>query len=88
MTEFDDEVTIAVVEAIASTEGVEPHELDYSLHEYVATDAIRSLARSDRETWQLTFEVHRHLVAIDGTGEIRVNGEPVVETAFDVSEVR
>ena len=88
MTEFDDDVAFAVVRAIATTEGVEPHRLDYALHEYVATDAIRSLACSDCETWQLTFEVPGHLVAVDGTGEIRVDGEPVVETALDRSEVR
>jgi len=83
-----DEFVLAVVEAIASAEGLEPHELDYSIHEFVATNAIQSLIRSDSERWQLTFEVPGHLVAVDGTGEIRIDGEVVEEIGVDVSEIQ
>lgn len=76
MTATDD-VALAVVRAVAAVEGVEPHELDFSLHDYVATDAMRSLAAMDREEWELAFEVPDHTVTVDGTGAIRVDGELV-----------
>ncbi|QLH85077.1 hypothetical protein HZS54_21865 [Halosimplex pelagicum] len=66
-----------IVRAVAAVEGVEPHELDFSLHEHVSTDAVRSLAAMDRGEWELAFEVPDHSVTVDGTGAIRVDGELV-----------
>ncbi|WP_424018416.1 HalOD1 output domain-containing protein [Halorientalis pallida] len=68
-------VVVELVRAVAAVEGVEPHELDYSLYDYVDTEAIRSLAAFDRENWSLTFEIPDHEVTLTGTGEIRVDGE-------------
>ncbi|WP_415382362.1 HalOD1 output domain-containing protein [Halosimplex sp. TS25] len=79
MTEPDD-VTLELVGAIATVEGVEPHELDYSLHDYVATDAVREMARTDTDDWELTFEVPDHTVTVDGTGEIQIDGVTVRES--------
>ena len=75
-----DGLTLAVVRAIAVADGVEPHELDYSLHDYVATDAVRSMAATDNDDWKLTFEVPDHVVTLHGAGAIAVDGETVHES--------
>lgn len=75
-----DSLPLAVVRAIAAVDGVEPHELGYSLHDYVATDAIHSMAEMDHENWEVTFEVPDHVVTVDGTGAISVDGERVHES--------
>lgn len=75
-----DDLALAIVRAIAAVEGVEPHELDYSLHDYVATDAVRSMAAMDHEEWELTVEVPDHVVTIDGSGTIGVDGETIHES--------
>lgn len=72
-----DDIALAIVRSIAAAEGVEPHELDFSLHEYVSTDAVRSLAAMDHDRWELTVEVTDHTVTVDGSGEIRVDGDLV-----------
>jgi hypothetical protein len=72
-----DDIALGIVRAVAAVEGVEPHELDFSLHDYVATDAVRTLAAMDRQEWELTFEVPGHSVTVDGMGAIRVDGEMV-----------
>lgn len=67
--------TIAIVRALARAEGVEVNELTYSLHEYVATEAITTLVESGHESWELTFEVPGHVVTLTGDGVIKVDGE-------------
>jgi len=66
--------TIEIVRAIARAEGVPVHELDYSLHEYVATDAITALVESGHESWELTFDVPGHVVTVTGDGVIKIDG--------------
>jgi len=72
-----DDLALELVRAIAVVEGVEPHELDFSLHDYVATDAIRSMADQEGRRWQITFEVPGHVVTVDDTGEIKIDGDAV-----------
>lgn len=82
-------VTLELVRAIAAVEGVEPHEIEYSLHDYVATDAVRAMAESDSGDWELTFQVPGHAVTVENTGEIRIDGVPVRESdAVRSDEVR
>ncbi|WP_436929580.1 HalOD1 output domain-containing protein [Halosimplex halobium] len=76
MTSTDD-IALNIVRAIAVVEGVEPHELDFSLHDHVSTDAVRSLAAMDHDDWKLTFEVPDHTVTVDGRGAISVDGDLV-----------
>jgi len=76
MSGADDRV-LDIVRAVAVVEGVEPHELEFSLHTHVDTDAIQSLTTGDTENWELTFEVPDHVVTIDGSGAIRVDGDTV-----------
>ncbi|WP_436910254.1 HalOD1 output domain-containing protein [Halosimplex marinum] len=76
MTPTDD-IALNIVRAIAAVEGVEPHELGFSLHEHVSTDAVRSLAAMDSDDWELSFEVPDHTVTVDGRGAISVDGDLV-----------
>ncbi len=73
------DVIYEIVAAIAAVEGsgATPYDLDYSLHEYVDTEAIGRLAAADSGTWELTFEVPDHEVRVGSDGEIRVDGETV-----------
>lgn len=70
-----DSVVAELARTVAEVEGVEAHELDYSLYEYVDTEAICSLAAFDRPTWTLTFQLPRHEISLEGTGEIRIDGD-------------
>jgi len=63
----------AVVEAIAEADGCSPHDLGYSLYDYVEADALVLLAASERIDWQLTFEVPDHDVTVCGNGQILVD---------------
>ena len=40
------ELLYHLIEALAEVEGVEPHELKYSLYDHVETDALRILSMS------------------------------------------
>lgn len=63
----------AVVEAIAEADGCSPHNLDYSLYDYIEADALVLLAASAQTDWQLTFEVPDHAVTVHGNGQILVD---------------
>jgi hypothetical protein len=63
-----------VVEALAEVEGVEPHEFEYSLYDYVETDALRILSTSDHTDWELSFRVPDHSVEVRGDGRILIDG--------------
>ena len=66
-----------VVAAIAEVEGVEPDELEYTLHEHVHTGAIRGLVAGGYEQWELTFQVPGHVVSVRADDGVYVDGERV-----------
>jgi len=66
-----------IIRAIAEAESVPPDELDFSLENYVSTDAIRDLVRHDSDSWRLQFETPNHVVEISGNDQILVDGERV-----------
>jgi len=68
------DIVIDLVSALAEAEGVEPHELDYALEEYVDTDAVARLAAMGNSDWELTFHLPDHTVTLNGAGEIHVDG--------------
>jgi|APHM01.1.fsa_nt_gi hypothetical protein len=70
MVELDKDLSISIVQAIAQERGVEPTELGYTLQDHIETDALRLLARSDTETWTLSFDVPDGRVTVTGTGRI------------------
>jgi hypothetical protein len=70
-------LTLAVVDALAAAEHCAPQELDYSIHEYVDSEALSVLAAMERATWKLTFRVPGHEVTVAGDGKISVDGDVV-----------
>jgi hypothetical protein len=64
------EVLSDLVKAIAETEECSPHNLEYSLYEYIETDAIATLVGSKHTAWELTFQVPDHTVVVRGNGQI------------------
>lgn len=75
----DRDLLFDLLEAIAEADGTTPESLDYSLNEYVDTDAVERLGRMDATNWKLTFQVPRHEVTLSGDGRIRIDGETVRE---------
>lgn len=73
------EILPQIVDAIAEAEERPPHELDYSLHDHVETEALLNLVTSDHTGWRLTFQVPDHTVEIRGNGQILVDYSPVGE---------
>lgn len=60
---------MAVVDALAGAEGVDPTDLDLRLGDFVDPEAIDRLAAGSTASWRLEFEVagHRIDVSHDGT---------------------
>ncbi|VTT88153.1 hypothetical protein DM2_1487 [Halorubrum sp. DM2] len=54
-----------------------PDELDFSLENYVCTDALRSLVSHDSDSWRLQFETPDHTVELTGDGRIFVDSERI-----------
>lgn len=67
------EVLTAIVETLAEAADCEPHEIEYSLHDYIDTGAVLTLVTADHTNWELTFEVPDHTVTIRGNGRIFVD---------------
>lgn len=82
----DQDILLDVVEALAEVEGVEPHELEYTLHEHVYTEAIRGLVEGEYAGWELTFQVPGHEVSLREDREIYVDGTLVRERDVDQFE--
>jgi len=62
-----------IVGAIAEAEERPPHELGYSLHDYVETEVLLNLVTSDHTGWHLTFQVPEHTVEVRDSGQILVD---------------
>lgn len=65
---------MTIVRAIAEKEGVNPPDLDFSLQEYIDTDALDALATSPGDDWSLHFTVAGFEVRADGDGSVVVDG--------------
>lgn len=68
---------VAVLNAIAAVEGVEPRDLEFTLHDHVDTDAIEQLARDTGGRWELDFDVPGHQVTVRSDRTVIVDGEVV-----------
>ena len=75
--EHGDAVSVAVVEAIADRQGVDPTEVDFHLDEHVDADALDALARhasaNDDASWSLEFDVAGVSVTVRSDGRIAVD---------------
>lgn len=77
MTDISDRsLTVAIVEAIADVEGVDPSDLDFALSEYLNPAVLDALDRDGRGEWEIDFVVEAHLVTLDSDGHLVVDGHP------------
>ena len=70
---MDPSLTTTIAETVAEIEGVDAADLDYALHDYVDTDALRLLASHDGGVWRLAFELPDHDVTVTSDGTIFVD---------------
>lgn len=63
----------AVIEAVATAEGVKPYQLSEALYTVFDPDALDSLFHTSNGT--VTFTYHGYEVTVDATGEVEL--EPV-----------
>ncbi|MFC7133051.1 MULTISPECIES: HalOD1 output domain-containing protein [Salinibaculum] len=68
------DIVFEVVAALAAKEGVAPEELDYTLSEYVDTDALATLASMEDSVWEFSFRVKDHSVTVTHDGRAYVDG--------------
>lgn len=68
-------VSVAIVNAVADANGVEPLELDIVLEEYIDVESVRQLMAHESSNWTLSFELPENTVTITGNGYIRVDGD-------------
>lgn len=73
------EVLPELLDALAEVKGCQPHDLEYSLHDQVETEALVALVASDYVDWELTFRVPDNTVTVHGDGRILVDGREVRE---------
>ncbi|NUB91165.1 hypothetical protein HT576_09045 [Haloterrigena sp. SYSU A121-1] len=68
--ESEQSPSLSVVEALATLEGVDPTELDYTLYDHIHPEALDTLTRSG--TVEITFTVDQYTVHIDRSGIVRI----------------
>jgi hypothetical protein len=75
-TEFDWDSTspsVAVVKAVASLENKEPSNLDWTMYEYVDTEALNEMLRSNPEyDIHVELDVEQYEVELNDEGCIRL----------------
>jgi hypothetical protein len=72
MTSTD--IVYEVVAALAAAEGTDPGDLEYTLADYVDTDVLSMLGRSDGSIWDFKFHVKDHTVRLTHDGRIYIDG--------------
>lgn len=73
----DENLPVRVVEALAHAEQKSPELLEFTLYEHIDPDVLRSLARHENTTWELSFEVPDHEVTVTDNGNIFVDDDSV-----------
>lgn len=69
----NNELVLAISEAVAEREGVDIIELDSPLHEVIDTEALDTLFAAPQVDASVTFTYCGYAVEVDGDGEIRVS---------------
>ena len=69
-----DRTIVAVIEAVAKADGVDPSEVDFTLSEHMDPDVLTKLEAMENGVWELTFRVSDHQVRISHDGSIFVDG--------------
>lgn len=75
-------IVVALVQAIAEVEEVEPRQLEFSLAEYIDPDVLVKLDDMDSNFWEATFRVADHEVTLSHRGAIFIDGD-VVRRSFE-----
>lgn len=76
----DEEIGVAIVEAVSSVSGVEPCEMDTRLYDVIDPDALSRTIRSGGPDIQVSFRFGAYHVSVFSGGEIEVS-----EADFEVS---
>lgn len=71
---MDNFLCVEIAEAVAEAKGVDPRELEVSLHEYVEMDALEQLLDHDAASWTFSFELPNHDVTVTSDGVVLVDG--------------
>lgn len=71
---MDEILPVAVVEAVAEAKDCEPTNLDFTLEDYIPTDALKQLAAHQEGSWTLSFKLPNHNVTVTSNGPILVDG--------------
>lgn len=77
--------SIAVVEAVAAREGVDPVELDRPLNDVLDPDALDRLVRSydaqpGASPFEVSFTYYGYSVTVSSSGTVRVDGSDTTRT--------
>ena len=75
MDDPNEAVSEALVEALATAEGVDPALLRPPLAEYFDPDTLDALAASATVRWRFETTVYGHEIGVDGDGTVVVDGE-------------
>lgn len=70
----DDTPAMAVLEAVAERDGIDPSELDTPLYSAIDPDALDCLLDAGADV-TVTFEYENHTVTASGDGRVVVDGD-------------
>lgn len=62
-----------IIDSISDVEDVEPAELDLTLYDHIDTDLVERLAKSEKGSWQLVFDVPGYTVTVSSDGSVLVD---------------
>lgn len=62
--------SLAVVELLASLEGVQPHETSFQLNDYVDGEALDRLLSSANSAVEVSFTIEEYRVTVDSDGNV------------------
>lgn len=81
-----DELSMAIVEAVAEREGVDVIELEPPLYEAIDTEALETLFATSTAgaDASVTFTYCGYSIRVDGTGEIQLSTESADATSSTV----
>lgn len=68
--ESDQPPSIAIVNALADLEGVDPTELDYILYDYIHPEALDTLTQSGPVT--VTFPLEEYMISTTESGTVQI----------------
>ena len=71
---MDSDLTVELTQSLAAERGVEPTEVEETLHEHIDLEALERLSRHESGSWLLSFELPDHTVTVTSDRQITLNG--------------